>query len=159
VLVGGYPDEWEGEHPASAIAASGARDIFLAGWHDHAALPPFLAAADAIVFPSAREQFGQALVEAMACGLPAVAASSFGARTIVEPGTGWLVPPDDVDALASALVEVVNHDAERARRGPRARESVLRRYAWPLVAERAAAAFEGAADEAGEAAAEAASGW
>ena len=157
VLVGGYPGEWEGEHPASAIAATGVRDVFLAGWHDHAALPPFLAAADAMVFASVREQFGQALVEAMACELPVVAASSFGARTIVEPGTGWLVPPDDVDAMASALVEVVNDDAERERRGRRARKSVMRRYAWPLVAKRAAAAFalatEGAPREAAEAAA------
>jgi glycosyltransferase involved in cell wall biosynthesis len=164
VLVGGYPGEWEGEHPAAAIAASGVRDVFLAGWHDHAALPSFLAAADAIVLPSVREQFGQALVEAMACGLPAVAASSFGARTIVEPGTGWLVPPDDVESLARALVEVVNDDAERQRRGHRARESVVRRYPWSLVAARAAAAFdaavgrEAAAGEAGREAAEAASG-
>jgi glycosyltransferase involved in cell wall biosynthesis len=145
VLIGGYPDEWEGEHPAEAIAASGARDVFLAGWHDHAELPPFLAAADAFAFASVREQFGLTLIEAMACELPAVAASSFGARSIVEPGTGWLVPPDDEDAMADALVEVVNDDAERERRGRQARKSVVERYAWPLVAKRAAEAFELAA--------------
>jgi glycosyltransferase involved in cell wall biosynthesis len=148
VLIGGYPREWEGEHPAEAIASSGARDVFLAGWHDHAELPPFLAAADAFVFASVREQFGLTLVEAMACELPAVAASSFGARSIVEPGTGWLVPPDDEDTLAEALVEVVNDDAERRRRGRRARGSVIRRYSWPLVAKRAAETFELAAQEA-----------
>ena len=153
VLVGGYPDEWEGEHPAEVIEATGARDVFLAGWHDHAELPPFLAAADAFVFASVREQFGQTLVEAMACELPAVAAASFGARSIVEPDTGWLVPPDDADALTSALVEAVNDDAERERRGRRARESVVRRFAWPLVAKRAAETFELAAQDAGRAAA------
>jgi glycosyltransferase involved in cell wall biosynthesis len=154
VLVGGYPNEWEGEHPAEAIAASGARDVFLAGWHDHAELPPFLAAADAFVFASVREQFGLTLVEAMACELPAVAASSFGARSIVEPGTGWLVPPDDTEALADALVEVVNDDGERERRGRQARESVMRRFSWPLVAKRAAETFDLAAQEAGPASAE-----
>ncbi len=158
VLVGGYPGEWEGEHPASAIAASGVREVFLAGWHDHAALPPFLAAADAMVFPSVCEQFGQALVEAMACELPVVAASSFGPRAIVEAGTGWLVPPDDVDAMANALVAVVNDDAERELRGRRARESVTRRYVWPLVARRAAAAFALATQEGPEEAAEPAVG-
>ena len=39
VLVGGFPGEWEGEHPLEAIRRTGARDVFLAGWHDHAELP------------------------------------------------------------------------------------------------------------------------
>ena len=38
VLVGGFPDEFEGEHPDEAIARTGARDVHLAGWHEHAAL-------------------------------------------------------------------------------------------------------------------------
>jgi glycosyltransferase involved in cell wall biosynthesis len=36
VIVGGFPDEWEGEHPWDAIQRTGARNVFLAGWHDHA---------------------------------------------------------------------------------------------------------------------------
>ena len=134
VLIGGYPGECEGPHPADIIAETGARDVFLAGWHDHDALPQLLAASDVIVLPSVREQFGQALVEGMACGLPAVAASSIGARSIVDDGqTGWLVPPDDVDALSEALVQVVNDDVERRRRGGQARSAVASRYARPRV--------------------------
>jgi glycosyltransferase involved in cell wall biosynthesis len=150
VLAGGYPGEWEGEHPARTIARTGVRGVFLAGWHDQSVLPSFLAAADAFVFPSVREQFGQALIEAMACGLPTVAADSFGARAIVADGeTGWIVPGDDRDALARALVEVVNDDAERARRA-RSAEAAARRYSWPLVAERVADVFEREARPAGE---------
>ncbi len=48
--------------------------------------------------------------------------------------TGWLVPPDDEEALADALVEAVNGDAERRRRGERAYEEARSRYAWPALA-------------------------
>ena len=66
------------------------------------------------MLPSVREQFGAVLVEAMACGLPAVAVDAHGPAEIVDAGeTGWLVPPDDEDALAEALVEAVNGGAER----------------------------------------------
>lgn len=146
VLVGGHPGEWEGEHPAEAIESTGARDAFLAGWHGHDELPSFLNASDLVVLTSAREQFGQVLVEGMACGLPAVAVESFGAVGIVDDGeTGWLVPPDDPDALAEALVEAVNDDAERERRGRNARTAALERYSWPAAAGRIAGVFEEAA--------------
>ena len=49
---------------------------------------------------SQREQFGQALIEGMACGLPAIATSSLGPAAIIEHGrTGRLTPPDDENAL------------------------------------------------------------
>ncbi|MEX2023502.1 MAG: glycosyltransferase family 4 protein, partial [Thermoleophilaceae bacterium] len=57
VLVGGHPGEWEGEHPLDTVERIGARDVFLAGWHDHDELPAFFNAADAQVLASVREQF------------------------------------------------------------------------------------------------------
>jgi glycosyltransferase involved in cell wall biosynthesis len=145
VILGGYPGEWEGEHPAEAIARTGARDVFLAGWHGHDELPAFLNASDAVVLPSVREQFGQVLVEGMACGLPAVAVDAHGPAEIVDHGdTGWLVPPDDLIALANALVEVVNRPAERELRGRRARAVARERYAWPALAARVARVYDAA---------------
>jgi glycosyltransferase involved in cell wall biosynthesis len=143
VLVGGFPDEWEGEHPEAAIARTGARDVHLAGWHEHDELPAFINAADVVVLPSVAEQFGQVLVEGMACARPAIAVDSHGPAEIVEAGeTGWLVEADDRDGLAGALVEAVNDPEERRRRGVRAREAALERYAWPALAERVAAVYE-----------------
>jgi glycosyltransferase involved in cell wall biosynthesis len=134
VLVGGYPREWEGEHPVAVIESTGASGVFLAGWHPQHALPDFFAASDAVVLPSASEQFGQALVEGMACGLPAIAARSFGPEIIVDEGrTGWLVEPDDEQALAAALVDAVNDDAERERRGRAAYADIRRRFSWDAV--------------------------
>src|SRR4029077_5470297 len=101
VLVGGHTGEWEGEHPIDAVERLGCPDVFLAGWHSHEDLPHFLHAGDLLVHASVHEQFGQVLVEAMACELPVIAVDRGGPSEIVDdPDTGWLVPPDDVDGLA-----------------------------------------------------------
>lgn len=134
VLVGGHPGEWEGEHPAETIERLGVAGVFLAGWHSHEDLPGFLRASDAIVHASVHEQFGQVLVEAMACELPAIAIDRGGPAAIVDdPDTGWLLPPDDRDALAAAMIEAVNDPIDRQLRGRRARGEVVGRYAWQRI--------------------------
>ncbi len=134
VLLGGFPGEWEGEHPLETITRLGARDVFLAGWREHDELPDILAASDVIILPSVQEQFGQVLVEGMACGLPAIAVAAGGPYEIVTDGrTGWLVAPDDEQALAAALVMAVNNPAERRRRGMAAQVEAHARYAWSTI--------------------------
>jgi glycosyltransferase involved in cell wall biosynthesis len=146
VLVGGHPGEWEGEHPLETIERTGVEDVFLAGWHGHGELPQFFAASDVVVLSSVREQFGQVLVEGMACGLPAVAVAAHGPAEIVDDGeTGWLLPGDDAPALADALVEVVNGAEERRTRGSRACQVARELYSWPALAERVADVYESAA--------------
>jgi glycosyltransferase involved in cell wall biosynthesis len=148
VLLGGFPGEWEGEHPLDVIEETGARDVFLAGWHEHAELADFFAASDVVVLPSVREQFGQVLVEGMACGLPVIAVDNHGPAGIVDAGeTGWLVEPDDEEGLAAALVEAVNDREERVRRGALAYRAVRARYTWPALAGELAAVYEAAIAE------------
>jgi glycosyltransferase involved in cell wall biosynthesis len=135
VLLGGFPGEWEGDHPLEVVRAAADPDVFLAGWRGHEDLPLGLNAADLLVLPSVREQFGAVIVEAMACGLPALAINAYGPAEIVDAGeTGWLVAPDDEGAMAEALIEAVNGDAERCRRGARAYEAARGRYSWPALA-------------------------
>jgi glycosyltransferase involved in cell wall biosynthesis len=137
VVVGGHPGEWEGEHPVDAARRLGLEDVFFAGWQRQERLSAFLDAADAIILPSAREQFGQTLVEGMACGLPGIAANALGPSRILADGeTGWLFEPDDRDGLARALTEAVNDPAERRRRGKLAREEAIHRLSWPTLAAR-----------------------
>jgi glycosyltransferase involved in cell wall biosynthesis len=134
VLIGGHPGEWEGEHPHGTIARTGARDVFLAGWHGHGELPAFLRAGDLLVHASVREQFGQVLIEAMACGLPVIAVNRGGPATIVEdPTTGWLVEPDDIEGLTAAIVAAVNDGDERRRRGKRAYDHAVTHYSWKRI--------------------------
>jgi glycosyltransferase involved in cell wall biosynthesis len=135
VIVGGHPGEWEGEHPAEAIDRLGLDRALLAGWHHHDELAELLNAADLLVLPSARESFGQVIVEAMASGVPPIAAAALGPARIIDDGdTGWLVPVDDRAALAEALVEAVDDAAERRRRGERAVAVARERFTWPALA-------------------------
>jgi glycosyltransferase involved in cell wall biosynthesis len=136
ILIGGHPGEWEGEHPIETIERTGARNVFLAGWHRHDELPPSLRAGDLLVHASVWEAFGQVLVEAMACGLPVIAVERGGPATIVDdPRTGWLVEPDDVEAMAGAITAAVDDDAGRRRRGERARTEAVERYSWSRLGE------------------------
>jgi len=74
-------------------------------------IPKFLAGLDGFVFPSRREGFGLALVEAMAAGLPVVASATGGISEILEglhkDGRAILVPPEQPEALAEAMSKVM----------------------------------------------------
>jgi glycosyltransferase involved in cell wall biosynthesis len=134
VLLGGFPGEWEGEHPYDTITRTGARSVYLAGWHEQETLSTFFNAADVVVLASDHEPFGQVVVEGMACGLPVIAVAAGGPKEIVKDGkTGWLVPPSDEAALAAALVAAVNGEAERRARGAAAYADVHARYTWPAL--------------------------
>jgi glycosyltransferase involved in cell wall biosynthesis len=144
VLVGGHPGEWEGEHPIETIERLAVPDVFLAGWHSHDDLPDFLRASDVLVHASVNEQFGQVLVEAMACELPTIAVDRAGpAEIVADPDTGWLVEPDDVGAFADAMVAAVNDPEDRQLRGRRARGEVVGRYAWEIIGADLAAVADG----------------
>jgi glycosyltransferase involved in cell wall biosynthesis len=136
VMVGGSPGEWEGEHPLTVSRALGDGQLFLAGWRPHHELPEALNAADLLVLPSVAEAFGLVLIEAMACGLPVIAADAHGPAQLVATGTGWLVPADNQNALAEALVAVASDPQERQRRGNRAHEHSRANYGWPLIVTR-----------------------
>jgi glycosyltransferase involved in cell wall biosynthesis len=70
-----------------------------------------------------------------------IAAEAHGRAEIVATGTGWLVPPDDEDALADALVTAASDAEERRRRGARAYRHSHGHYGWPLIAARFAALY------------------
>lgn len=99
-----------------AIASLGlGRRITLAGEMDEPALAEAYGAADLVVSSSLYEGYGMALAEALARGLPIVAAAGGAVAETVPAEAGMLVPPGDVAALASALRDVLSDTALRQR--------------------------------------------
>jgi glycosyltransferase involved in cell wall biosynthesis len=88
-----------------------------------------LQAADIFAFPSLFEALGLSLIEAAACGLPAVGARTGGIPDVIEDGrSGLLFPPGDVAALQSALGVLVADPARRATMGVAARRIARARF-------------------------------
>lgn len=100
------------------------------------------AGADLFCLPSLQEGFGIVFLEAMAAGLPVVAGEVAAVPEVVEAGSsGLLVDPRDPDALAGALLHLLEDPDLRRSMGRAGRERV-RAYSWPRVAARFLAAVE-----------------
>ena len=100
-------------------------------------LPRVYRCADIHVFPSTRraEAFGLVALEAAASGIPSIASSLPGVRTVVQDGnTGLLVPPEDVCELVKAMTLLIERPDVRQRFGVAARDRAEQSFAWnPLV--------------------------
>jgi glycosyltransferase involved in cell wall biosynthesis len=92
-----------------------------------------LASADVLFNPSITEAFGNVTLEAMACGLPVVAAESSGTTNLVRDGvTGTLCDPSDVGEFARAL-EAYARDPGLRRRHGEAGLAVARTMDWDTI--------------------------
>ncbi|WP_372054809.1 glycosyltransferase family 4 protein [Tistrella mobilis] len=139
-LVG--PDTLDPPHAArvrAAIQAAGLGDrIHLHGVLSGTDLARRYAAADLFVLPSRFEGYGMAFAEALATGLPVVAARAGAVPELVPDSAGILVPPGDVDALADALRRLMADAALRHRLARGATEAGARLPRWPDQARRLA---------------------
>jgi L-malate glycosyltransferase len=105
--------------------------IALPGRIPHADVPAFLRSLSIFVVPSRAESFGVAALEAQACGLPVVASDVGGLPEVLRDGeTGLLVPPEQPQALADALLVLLRDQELRERMGRAGREWVCQRYDW-----------------------------
>jgi glycosyltransferase involved in cell wall biosynthesis len=103
---------------------------------------PYYQAADVFVLPSATEGLSNSLLEALACGLPAVATTVGGATDVITHGEhGWLIPPDAPDRLEEGLLRVLGDDALRAKFGRAGRAQIEATYSLATVVERLAALY------------------
>jgi glycosyltransferase involved in cell wall biosynthesis len=111
------------------VAGLGSR-ITLTGTLPAAELPKRYAAADVFVLASRYEGYGMAYAEAIAHGLPVIGTTAGAIAEAVPEGTGILVPPDDVPALADALRHMLRNPAARRGFAEAARQAALRQPRW-----------------------------
>lgn len=143
LVIAGQPG-WGGEDLDAHVARLGlAGRVRCTGYVSADDLARLYAGAEAFAFPSRYEGFGIPPLEAMAAGCPVVASNAASLPEVVGEA-GLLVPPDDVDALARALVQLVDDRALREALRTRGRAHV-RRFTWRASAEVALAALRAAA--------------
>ncbi|HEV2763350.1 MAG TPA: glycosyltransferase family 4 protein [Pyrinomonadaceae bacterium] len=99
-------------------------------------LSEILTALDLFVSASRTEAFGLAIVEAMACGAPALATATDGAREIINDGeTGRLTPVGDAEALAANILALLKDETERKRLSEHARAEGRARFGLARMVE------------------------
>lgn len=99
--------------------------------------------ATCVVSPSLYEGLSTVLLEAMASGAPVVATTVPGSVDAIESGvSGQLVRPQDADALAGAVQDILESPTTAARLGQAARKTVESRYTWDAVTSRYEKAFD-----------------
>ena len=97
----------------------------------------YLRASDAFVFPSESEALGLALIEAMSCGLPALASATGGILDIIDDGeNGRLLPPGDPPAWAKAMLQLLADPAQGQRWTEAGLRTTRERFSMDEVATR-----------------------
>ncbi len=142
--AGEYEQEIDG-----LIGELGLRDrVMRLPWVEQKELVQLLAVSDVFLYPSIphggwTEQFGYSMAEASLMELPVIATHTGSISDVVIDGqTGILVPPDDVPALAAAMIDLGTDTALRERLGHAGRAYIAGQFSHKIVAEKFAAFFK-----------------
>jgi glycosyltransferase involved in cell wall biosynthesis len=123
-------------------------DVAVPGWLDAASREQALRDADAFVLPSWYEGLPNAMIEAMAAGLPVIVTPVGTIPDVVVDGeTGLLVPVRDVAALARAVERMIDEPAMRAAMGRAAHALAAERFGLERAVDGLIAVFERAREE------------
>lgn len=133
ILVGDGP--LRDESVALLEEAGIARHAWLPG--ERADIDAVMRGLDCFVLPSLAEGISNTILEAMACGLPVVATDVGGNGELVEQGgTGCLVPKDDPQALADAILGYFRAPEHARRYGVAGRQLAVRRFSLDAMVDR-----------------------
>lgn len=132
ILVGEQESELDPLSPETMESISGCASIEAVGRQND--VRPWLAASDALAFPSYREGFPNVVIEAGAMGLPSVVTDINGSREIVSHGVnGVIIPPRDRDALLAAMRNMIGQREDTAKMAAAARPMVAGRFEQSFV--------------------------
>jgi glycosyltransferase involved in cell wall biosynthesis len=100
---------------------------YFVGVRDDESLSQMYAAADLLVFPSRTDTLGQVVMEAQACGLPALVSNDGGPKEIVEDGrTGVVIASNEATRWAAVVEELLDDEPRRRRMGDLAAQRAAR---------------------------------
>lgn len=117
--------------------------VHFLGWQSREQLMSCYGQANIFVFPSRHEGMPNALLEAMASGLPVIASCIAGNEELVLNGkTGYLVPSEDIESLQAALKILLSDAALREQMGIASRHHVEANYSWESTAQQYALLLE-----------------
>jgi glycosyltransferase involved in cell wall biosynthesis len=152
--LGGLKElEWEwriaGDGPQLPVLQSLAKElgiddrVFFLGWQSREGLMKCYQRANIFFFPSRHEGMPNAMLEAMASGLPVIASCIAGNEELVVDGeTGYLVPSENVDSLQAALRKLLSDPMLRQQMGMASRKYVEANYSWESTAQQYALLLE-----------------
>jgi len=118
------------------------RFVRFVGFVDEADKPALYRGAVALIFPSRYEGFGLPVLEALACGTPVVGSDVSSIPEVVG-SAGVLLPPDDAEGMAGALIQLATDDTCRAELSRRALAQAAR-FSWERTARETLAAYQDA---------------
>jgi len=126
LFVGSGPEFQHNQQLVEATSELRARVTFIG---DSDEVPDLLNTLDAFALPSISEGMSNALLEAMAVGLPVIATRVGGNTEVIKEGRcGWLFEPGDAETLASCLALLASREELRRRYGSAAREQIVEHF-------------------------------
>ena len=133
LLIGNFEEDHDPLADDTVKYLTNDRRVILAGFQND--IRPWIAAADAFVFPSYREGFPNVVMQASLLQVPCIVSDINGCNEIIQQGsTGIVVPVKNVDALAEAMRTLLADDVLRKRYALAARafvaENFRREYIW-----------------------------
>lgn len=108
--------------------------VSFAGWLEGSDKIHAMKGAELLVLPSFQENFALSVVEAMACGVPALVSEHVNlASEIIQAGAGW-VAPLETEEMVQVLKEAMKNKEERKFRGAKGKRLVRTHFTWQIVA-------------------------
>jgi L-malate glycosyltransferase len=140
VMVGDGPEKPRAEQLARALGV--AKHVLFLG--NQEVMEELLPLADVFLLPSSTESFGLVALEAMSAGVPVVASRVGGLPELIESGqTGFLEPPDSLEAHVKAVLRLLGDETLRRRFGRAGRSVARERFDVDRVVTRYRKVYEG----------------
>ncbi|MEM2002644.1 MAG: glycosyltransferase, partial [Candidatus Methanomethylicaceae archaeon] len=127
------------------VKQNGLNDVVhFVGVRPHSEMPSWMNAADLLALPSHGEGLPNAIVEAMACGIPVVVTNVGGIPEVVEDNkSGFLIEKGDIDSLTAVIEDLLKDEEKRKEMGAYGRSVIEQSFSW----QKSAKALRGLYDE------------